>query len=95
MLWHVMTWTRCWNTAAARPMRPAHIPRKSTSSRSWWHAAQRPAPGVEVSFETERGRDGRAQAAGVLPLHGWPTVDALPAGAVEQRRRNAFVSLKK
>ena len=51
--------------------------------------AQRPAPGVEVSFETERGRDGRAQAAGVLPLHGWPTVDALPAGAVEQRRRNA------
>ena len=50
---------------------------------------QRPAPGVEVSFETERGRDGRAQAAGVLPLHGWPTVDALPAGAVEQRRRNA------
>lgn len=51
--------------------------------------AQRPAPGVEVSFETERGRDGRAQAATVLPLHGWPTVDALPAGAVEQRRRNA------
>lgn len=50
---------------------------------------QRPAPGTEVSFETGRGRDGRPQAVEVLPRHGWPVVDALPAGAVEQRRRNA------
>jgi uncharacterized membrane protein YsdA (DUF1294 family)/cold shock CspA family protein len=47
---------------------------------------ERPTPGTLVSFEVVH-EQGRLGASAVLPQHGWSSVDELPAGAVEQRRR--------